>query len=61
MQAMAEAIKCAAMYSDKSLIGKLCKLMVSRDNRDFVNLEVDLRRVSDSMTVQDLSDWVRGE
>lgn len=55
---IAEAIKCAAMAGDLILIGALCRLLTEPKIDTFNKLSSMLHGISDTLTVQDLHDWV---
>lgn len=58
LKPISEAIRCARMHGDNTLIAELCNLMDDIKMERFKSLERQLWHVMDDIALSDLGDWV---
>lgn len=58
LRPISEAIRCARMHGDNTLIAELCNLMDDITMERFKRIERQLWHVMDDIALSDLSDWV---
>lgn len=58
LRPISEAIRCARMHGDNTLIAELCNLMDDVTMERFKRIERQLWHVMDSLALDDLKEWV---
>ncbi len=58
LRPISEAIRCARMHGDNTLIAELCNLMDDITMERFKRIERQLWHVMDDIALSDVSDWV---
>lgn len=58
LRPISEAIRCARMHGDNTLIAELCNLMDDVTMERFKQIERQLWHVIDSLALDDLKEWV---